>query len=219
MEGQQAVRLTANDQFKRGSTNWTQVGLLIAAGFHFSLFVLVRPFEAADLGVTVDELTAYELPPEVKIPPPPEQIARPATPRVARVDISEEITIAKSTFEANPSSELPPPPVAAAASDAPSFIPHDTKPTLRNGPEIVRLLERVYPRNLKDAQIEGEVLIWVYLNAQGIPENYEIIEGSGRQAFDDAAIEIAMQMRFNPAMNRDKPTDVWAAQRIVFQVR
>ena len=74
------VRVNANDRFKQTSTMWTQIGILTAVMLHFGLFVLVRPFEAADLGMVADELTAVTLPPEVRIPPPPEQIARPATP-------------------------------------------------------------------------------------------------------------------------------------------
>ena len=115
MEDTGAVQLNANEQFKRSSTNWTQIGLLIAVALHFGLFVFVRPFEAADLGMVAEEMTAISLPPEVRIPPPPEQIARPATPRVASVEISEDITIAPTTFETNPVENLPPPPSGGSA--------------------------------------------------------------------------------------------------------
>ena len=114
------IRLTANDQFKRASTNWTQIGLLAAVGLHFGLFVLVRPFEAADLGTVATEIEAVNFPPEVKIPPPPEAIARPATPRVASVDISEDITIAPTTFESVQTENLPPPPAGSSPADRPS---------------------------------------------------------------------------------------------------
>ena len=91
MEDTGGVRLTANEQFKRASTNWTQMGLLVAVGLHFGLFVLVRPFEAADLGVVADEMEAVSLPPEVRIPPPPKGSTSPhsacSAPAIATTSI------------------------------------------------------------------------------------------------------------------------------------
>jgi len=79
------VERTANDEFKRAYGSFTRVGLLAAITFHFGLFVLVRPFEAADLGTASDEMESITLPPDVRIPPPPEEIERPATPTVSDV--------------------------------------------------------------------------------------------------------------------------------------
>ncbi|WP_420635735.1 hypothetical protein [Candidatus Palauibacter sp.] len=78
------IRRTANDRFKLASPKWTQVGLLVAVCLHFGLFVLVQPFEAADLGGGANEIESINFPPEVRIPPPPEAIARPAAPRIPR---------------------------------------------------------------------------------------------------------------------------------------
>ena len=213
------IRLTANDQFKRASTNWTQIGLLVAVTLHFGLFVLVRPFEAADLGVVVDELEAVTLPPEVKIPPPPEQIARPATPRVSSVDISEDITIAETSFEAfTTDNALPPPPETGSPSDRPSFIPYDTDPVLLNSAEILQILEREYPRPLKDAGIEGRVELWLFVDEQGAVTNFEVKVSSDNPLFDEAAGRVVPHMRFTPAKSRDKVIGVWVAQAVTFQV-
>jgi protein TonB len=213
------IRLTANDQFKRASTNWTQIGLLVAVTLHFGLFVLVRPFEAADLGVVVDEIEAVALPPEVKIPPPPEQIARPATPRVASVDISEDITIAETTFESfTTDNALPPPPETGSPADRPSFIAYDTPPVMLNGGEIQQILQREYPRTLKDAGIGGRVELWLYVTEGGAVENFEVKTSSGNGLLDEAAGKVVQQMRFTPAKNRDKVTAVWVSQWVTFQV-
>lgn len=214
-----SIRLTANDQFKRASTNWTQIGLLAAVMLHFGLFVLVRPFEAADMGTVVDELEAIAFPPEVKIPPPPEQIARPATPRVASVDIAEDITIAETTFDAfTTENALPPPPETGSAADRPSFIAYDTAPVLVNGAEITQILEREYPRTLKDAGIGGRVELWLYVTEQGVVENFEVKVSSDNVLLDEAAGRVVQQMRFTPAKNRDKVTAVWVSQPVTFQV-
>lgn len=212
------VRKTANDDFKRTSSVWTQIGLLAAVMLHFGLFVLVRPFEAADLGTTAEELEAVTLPPEVRIPPPPEQIARPATPRVAEVDVAEDVTIAPTTFETNPVENLPPPPSGGSPADRPSFIPYDTPPTMRNRGEVQQLLQRYYPRNLKDAGIGGRVELWLYVNEQGTVEKSEVKTSSGNNLLDDAAQRVASEMRFTPAKNRDKVTAVWVSQWVTFEV-
>ncbi len=212
------VRRTANEEFKRTSTTWTQIGILAAVVLHFGLFVLVRPFEAADLGMVADELEAITLPPEVKIPPPPEQIARPATPKVASVDVSEDVTIAPTTFDTNPVENLPPPPTGGSASDRPSFIPYDTPPTLRNRSQIMQLLQRYYPRNLKDAGIGGRVELWLYVNEQGRVEKSEVKTSAGNPLLDEAAQRVAAEMQFTPAKNRDKVTAVWVSQWVTFEV-
>ncbi|MFV1986313.1 MAG: energy transducer TonB [Gemmatimonadota bacterium] len=218
MENNEGTRLNANDQFKQTSSMWTQLGILTAVLLHFGLFVLVRPFEAADLGLASDELTAISLPPEVRIPPPPEQIARPATPRVASVDVAEDVTIAPTTFEMNPVENLPPPPSGGSPSDRPSFIPYDTPPAMRNRSQIQALLQRYYPRNLKDAGVGGRVELWLYVNEQGLVEKSEVKTSAGNALLDDAAQRVAADMRFSPAKNRDKVTAVWVSQWITFEV-
>lgn len=214
----EGVRMNANDQFKRTSGTWTQVGILAAVMLHFGLFILVRPFEAADLGIVADELEAISLPPEVRIPPPPEQIARPATPRVASVDVAEDVTIAPTTFETNPVENLPPPPSGGSPADRPSFIPYDTPPAMRNRGQIQQLLQRYYPRNLKDAGIGGRVELWLYVNEQGSVEKSEVKTSAGNALLDDAAQRVAADMQFTPAKNRDKVTAVWVSQWITFEV-
>ncbi|WP_420634351.1 energy transducer TonB [Candidatus Palauibacter sp.] len=192
MEGT-GIRLTANDRFKMASPHCTRVGLLVAVFLHLGLFVLVQPFEAADMGVVVTEMESINLPPEVRMPPPPEAIQRP---------------------------EGPPPPAPAAADPAnrPTVIPYDTNPVLLNQAEVLRVLEREYPRTLKEAGIEGRVELWLYLTEDGIVEKVEIKTSSGNPLLDEAARKVAPTMTFSPAMNRDRVTAVWVSQWVTFQV-
>jgi len=211
------IRLTANDRFKRGSTNSTRIGLLVAVFLHLGLFVLVRPFEAADMGSVTNEIESIRLPPEVRMPPPPEAIPRPATPRVSSVDISPDITIEPTTPDRVPRG-LPPRPRAPDPSERPILIPYDTSPVLLNLAEVLRVLEREYPRTLKDAGIEGRVELWIYLSDEGVPEKSEIKTSSGNPLLDEAARNVVPAMRFSPAKNRDKATAVWVSQWVTFQV-
>ncbi len=74
---------TANDRFQRHNRDLTVTCLLIATGVHFSLFELNPRMQIGDMETTGEEIVAMTLPPDVQIPPPPQSIARPATPRVS----------------------------------------------------------------------------------------------------------------------------------------
>ena len=211
------IRLTANDRFKRASPHWTRVGLLVAVGLHLGLVILVQPFEAADMGTVVNEIETIALPPEVRIPPPPEAIRRPATPRVA-IDAPEEFTIERTTFDEAPPGLLPPPTEGANPADRPSFIPFDTAPVLLNPAEVQDLLQREYPRALREANIEGRVELWLYVNEEGVVENSEVRTSSGNALLDEAAGKVAPHIRFSPAMSRDRVTAVWVRLWVEFQV-
>ena len=211
--------MTANERFKRDYSSWLWMSVIVATFAHFALFNWFPQLEAADLGSVSEEIISVDLPPEVKIPPPPEQIARPATPRVsANVDMDEDITIAPTTFEDNPVDNLPPPPEGAKVTDNPVYIARDVEPRLKNGRDIQRLLQRLDPSMLREAGISGEVTLWVFVDEAGRAAKSQVQKSSGYPAFDNAAQQIVDQMEFSPAMNRDKPVGVWVAQRIDFKV-
>jgi TonB family protein len=210
---------SANDAFKSHYSDWVGFGVIVAVGLHFGFFHYFPQLTAADLAGRVTELKAIELPPEVRVPPPPEQIARPATPRVAAAEMTEDVTIAPTTFESNPVENLPPPPPATLdPSEKPSFIPYDVAPRLKNPVEIQRLLQRTYPPQLREAKIEGKVVLWIYIDDRGNVLNSHVQRSSGYIAMDRVAQEAADEMEFTPAKNRDKRTAVWVAQTISFEV-
>jgi len=211
----------ANDRFKRSFTNLLLVAVVASAGLHYLLFALFPSLTAADLGEVGEEISAVDLPPEVRIPPPPERIARPATPRVsAATDLDEDITIAPTTFESNPVENLPPPPTdrPADARERPVYIARDVEPRLRNGPEVRLLLKKLYPPMLREAGIGGRVVLWVFVETDGSAGVCQVHQTSGYPALDQAATQVAEKMVFDPALSRDRPVAVWIAQPIDFTV-
>ena len=209
---------TANDAFKRSYANNVAIGVTLAVLVHFAVFALFPRMQPNDLGAAVRELAAIELPPEVTIPPPPDQIARPATPRVAAAEIDENVTIAPTTFETNPVQNLPPPPNRTDPSVRPSFIPYTQAPELKNREEVLSFLKNTYPSMLRQAGIGGKVLLWLFIDEGGEVQRTVLAESSGHEALDEAAKKVAERMLFRPAMNRDKKTAVWLAQSIDFEV-
>ncbi len=214
-----AMWVTANERFKTRSEDWMTMGVVAAVVAHFALFALFPTLNAEDINFSAEEIAVIDLPPEVRIPPPPEQIARPATPRVAAAALDEDITIARTDFESNPIENLPPPPAGARPSDVPSYIPRDVEPRLKNASLIQRLLTQRYPSMLREAGISGSVVLYVFVNEQGEPTKAQVQTSSGYAQFDAAAESIADDMEFSPAMNRDKPVGVWILQRIDFNTR
>jgi protein TonB len=212
---------TANERLKRSFSSWFWGSMILATVVHFGMFAFWPELTAEDFSFTAEELTAIELPPEIEIPPPPQQISRPATPVMASADIDEDITIAPTTFEENPIEDLPPPPEEQATdlSAAPTFTPFTVAPSIQNRAEVVRAMEREYPPLLRDAGIGGSVKVFFFIDENGKVGDYRIDQSSGHSALDDAALAVADVYRFTAALNRDQKVPVWVSFAITFQVR
>lgn len=101
---------------------------------------------------------------------------------------------------------------------APSFIPYDTPPKLRNAEVVQRALQVAYPRDLRDAGVGGRAVLWVRVDASGQVERVRVRTSTGRDALDRAAVEVARSMEFSPARNDGEPTPVWVTQPVTFDV-
>jgi len=212
---------TANDRLKKSFSSWFWASMIAATVIHFAVFAFWPELTAEDISFTSEELETIELPPEIEIPPPPQAIARPATPVIAEANIDEDITIAPTTFEENPVEDLPPPPEERTAdiSAAPMFTPFTVAPSILNRDEVVRAMEREYPPLLRDAGIGGTVRVYFFIDENGQVQDRRIDQSSGHQALDDAALNVSAVYRFSPALNRDKKVPVWVSFPITFQVR
>lgn len=76
-----------------------------------------------------------------------------------------------------------------------------------------------YPVELWDQDVEGETLVRVKVSDTGAVVNAEVLESSGYEAFDSAAIAGAMKLRFEPARRNGKRIEVWARVPVVFSKR
>ena len=221
VEQPERLRGTANDRFKRTFGTWFWGSMIVATLVHFAVFQFWPEFTADDVSFSADELEAIDLPPEIEIPPPPEAIARPATPVIATAEINEDITIAPTTFEENPVEDLPPPPseVSTDIAAAPTFTPYTVRPDIKNRAAVARAMEREYPPLLRDAGIGGTVNVWFFIDEEGSVVRNLVNESSGHKALDDAALKVADIIEFTPALNRDKRVPVWISLPITFTTR
>ena len=215
-----SLYLTANDRFKRTFGQWLWGSVIVATVFHFALFAFFPELTASDVSFGVKEFEAIELPPEVEIPPPPEQITRPAIPVVSTTELEEDITIAPTTFEENPVENLPPPPSdASRLGDRPVFTPFTVRPEIKDRRKALRIVERSYPRLLKEAGIGGTINIWVFIDKNGTVKNAQVQKSSGNKTLDEAALNASKEFQFTPALNRDQRVPVWVAIPITYSVK
>ena len=217
---------SANDRFKNGFRGRFWGSIILAVLAHFGALQYSPEFTAEDISFTTEDLVSIELPPEIQIPPPPQAVARPATPIITDVAVTEDITIAPTTFEFNTIENLPPPPtevtVAEAAEDvsaAPTFTPYTVGPTLLNRNDVAEAMVESYPEALRRSGIGGIVRVYFFINKEGLVQDYRIHQSSGFPQLDEAALAVADVYRFSPAMNRDKEVPVWVSLPIEFQVR
>ena len=215
------VEPAANDRLKQGFNNWFWGGIVIATLLHFAIFAFWPEMQAADVSMQTQEIQQVEVIQEFEIPPPPEQIIRPAVPVLSTdVNLSQDITIGEVTFEENPVSELPPPPTGRGVdlSSEPAFTPREVDPRLTNATAFQRAMERAYPATLKDAGIGGRVLLWVFVTESGEVGNVRVYESSGYPQLDAAAEKVMRETAtFSPAMNREQRVPVWVALPVTFQ--
>lgn len=214
-------RIPTTQERRRRMDALTWGAIVLSVAVHFIVLSVLPDFDAPDFAAPVGELELAELPPEVEIPPPPEAIARPAVPVVAdNFDVDPDITIAPTTFAANPVEELPPPPEEKSSSrelyEAPTFTPYSVAPDLTNRREAAAAVVREWPRVLKDAGIEGVVVVWIFIDEGGRVQNTEVSQSSGIPQLDDAALRAARAFQFSPALNRENPVPVWVELPITF---
>ena len=214
------VMETANDRFKKSFGTWLWGSMIAATVLHFIIFQFFPDMYTEDFSVKSEEVEVVTLP-EVELPPPPEQIQRPARPVISDAVINEEITIADTDFETLPDTELPPRPVAPeqTSTGGPQFTPFEVAPVLSNRGEMEQALMREYPPVLRDAGIGGTVALHFHISETGEVLETVLAESSGHAAMDEAAGKVATVMKFTPAQNLDKTVPVWVSINITFVAR
>jgi TonB family protein len=196
---------------------------------------------------SVTMVQIVEVPDEVALPeaPPPPELPRAAAPAptesVPAVVGFQELAMPTVVLR-----EIPPPVLGTPTLDAadftgegvpgghglvvtepgpepvefvPAFTPYTVAPFLRNGDAVTRTLTREYPAQLRSAGIGGRVLLWLYIDDAGKVQDSQVKTSSGFDAFDQAAMRVAMTMQFSPALNRDRKVPVWVAIPVDFIVQ
>jgi protein TonB len=101
----------------------------------------------------------------------------------------------------------------------PAVNVYTVAPVLLNRAEVAEAMSNRYPRVLRRAGVSGVVVVRVQIDATGQMVRSVIGRSSGREAFDEAALEVTQVMSFKPALNGDQPVAAWVVMPIEFQVK
>ncbi len=112
-----------------------------------------------------------------------------------------------------------PPQASVVAQDGPYFTPMTVRPEITNRREVIQAMMGAYPQVLRDAGVGGQTLVWFHIDETGRTIESRLSRTSGRDALDDAALEVARVYRFTGALNKDEPVKVWVQIPITFEVR
>jgi protein TonB len=186
--------VTANAQFKAKYTKYLQIGFLFALLIHAVAFAFWPEYVPSVYKLREERIEVVDIPPEIEIPPPPEEIARPevAVEVEASDEASEEETIAPTFLDADNLPPAPPPP----PPEPEMFFAFDTYPV------VIQNATPVYPELARKAEVEGTVVVMVTIDESGNVISAWIAETSA-EVLNQAAIEAAYKFRFTPAKQRD----------------
>ena len=206
--------------------------LLFAGGAHALIFSLAR-FDAAPpplvqpAATRVFILPAVVAPPilrEPAAPPPdpepapgPEPESPPILPQEeAPVELPEPIPEPVSEPEPpaapmlEPTPTLPEPDVAAAPDDSDGVA--DVPPAPR------RPIKPEYPLQARQEQWEGDVTCAVHISPHGRVLEADIVQGSGHEVLDAAALKAVRAARFSPALKRGRPVELRVRLTVSFRL-
>ena len=148
-----------------------------------------------------------KLPPQlqniVKPPPPP----KPKLPVAAESDEEVEAeTIEKTDFTGLEKE-------ADVDFRPPKFVAYEVAPQPLNE----RIMQGIYPEVARRLGIEGKLYLELWIDTKGKVRNV-IITKPLYPAIDKIAKERAYQLKFNPAMQNDKPVAVRLAYPVIFKL-
>lgn len=213
--------VTANELLKESFTPSVGRALTIAAALHFAVLAFGPRIGVADMRRDVGEMRVLETPREFDVPPPPDELPRPAVPVLSTdISVDPEQTITPSVFAENPPASLPEPPRGTIDVGSEKFTPFEVRPRFSNPDRYLRALERQYPPMLRDAGVGGTVVLWVHIDEQGSVLETQVFASSAHAELDAAAERVMREVaRFTPALNRDQRVAVWVQIPVSFNVR
>jgi TonB family protein len=88
-----------------------------------------------------------------------------------------------------------------------------------NPPELLEFQRPVYPKNLRERDIEGKVIVKLLIDKEGKVQEIQIFESSGYKMFDQIAIKAVRQWRFKPARKGNQQRGSWVLIPINFQIK
>jgi protein TonB len=144
--------------------------------------------------------------------PDPEAEAKPAPARRATAEAAPETGPERP--ERPETSETQ----ARGGRSAPAGSHSRPSPGLRRGAEVLHLPQPIYPAVARRRGWEGAVTLEITVDPEGAPRAIAVLESSGREILDGAAIEAAGRGRFRPALSGGRPVSASVVVPFVFRL-
>ena len=177
---------------------------------------------AAEIVIPAQVLAEFITPPapEAKEPPPPvppppkpvprQPVVRQQAPRpVAKPDPIAAPNAPMGVAEAVPApvTEAPPTPAAPPAPPSPPAPPRIELPSSNAG--YLNNPKPTYPAISRRLGEQGKVVLRVFIDAEGSPQQIEIRQSSGYERLDQQALDAVRRWRFVPGKRNGVPEAMW----------
>ncbi len=188
-----------------------------------SLVIMLLVFQTLR-AIDMDETESKKLDIEIEVTdiPPTEQFKRPPPPPKPSIpipteseDVPEDLTIEATALDL---SDIPPPPPPPDEEGDMIFVAFDEPPTPIGGFMAIQKALK-YPEIARKAGIEGRVTVHVLVSEKGEVVRTKILQSLGHTGCDQAAVNAIEKVKWNPAMQRDKPVKVWVAIPVIFRLK
>lgn len=88
-----------------------------------------------------------------------------------------------------------------------------------NPPQLLEFKRPVYPKNLRERDIEGKIILKILIDKEGKVQEIQIFKSSGYEAFDQTAVKSVWQCQFKPAKKGNQQRESWVLIPINFQIK
>lgn len=160
-------------------------------------------------------------PPEPPAPPPRPLPKTPPPPAPLIAAAPSPAPAPPAFVVPEPLREIAPPePVIVAAEPAPT-APPPPAPARELPASAIQYLEPpapAYPRASRRLGESGLVIVRVFVDADGLPRQLQVVQSSGFVRLDEAALDGVRRARFKPPTENGRPTAGWARIPIPFEL-
>lgn len=214
---------TRAKRYRRNYRRYLVWGGATAVLMHTVVILFFVAPSNAEFEFEAEEMDVVDIPPEIQIPPPPEEIARPATPVIATSEIEIDVTIAETDIVADqsvPEVSAPAPeltyPEPVEDEEQFVFTPYTVKPKCKSGCTAEAILAKL-PPFMKKTGVDCELTVGIRIDTAGQVTNTDLLQPSENHACNQAVAEWALTTSWTTAYNRDMPVVVWIAQPIILR--
>ncbi|UCE26722.1 MAG: TonB family protein [Candidatus Coatesbacteria bacterium] len=203
-----------------GKLRWT---IVVSLALHASVFawVLLPGDKEQEHIPDPTKLPVTVIFPEKKLPPPPTIDPEPAPPIPANVHTSDLFEVVPDTdadrdavWDPNAADRLTPElpdgrEVVVKPTTDPNDPPEVTFVDYQVAPTMIKEVKPHYPEMAAASGLEADVILLVYINANGDVEHVVVQGSSGFGTMDEEAVKAAKKCKFSPALQNGRPVAVW----------